>query len=119
METEKNYSYRNWLDAEEMHEPSKKWFSELSFIKDEQQFLNNLIQYFAIKPIDEKGVGQINDFKKAIAENERRLNIIFKQVQKHRNQSEIMIDDVNQFEMEISPTDKVKKEMQSTDFGYE
>lgn len=119
METETNFSYRNRLDAEEMHEPSKKWFSELSFIKDEQLFLNNLIQSFAIKPIDEKEFGQINDFKKAIAENERRLNIIFKQVQKHTNQSAIMIDDVNQFEMEISPTDIVKKEVQSSDFGYE
>lgn len=96
----KEYSYAEWFSAEEMHEHTKKWFSELAFIKDEQQFLNHLIQSFAIKPVDKKEFGQINDFKNAIAENRRMLNPIFKQVQKHMNQLEIMMDDVNQIEME-------------------
>ncbi|HZJ20229.1 MAG TPA: hypothetical protein VFD35_07750 [Pricia sp.] len=100
METEKEYSYMKWLDVEEMHEQSKKWFSELSFIKDEQQFLNNLIQSFAIKPVDKTEFAQISDFKKGIAENQQRLNTLFKQVQKHMNQLEILTDDVNQLEME-------------------
>ena len=96
----RTYNYMESFDADEMHEQSKKWLSELSFIKDEQQFLNNLIQSFAIKINDQKEFGQINDFKNAIAENKRQLNPIFKQVQKHLNQLEIMIDDLNQLDME-------------------
>ena len=92
--------YIEWFDAEEMHEHSKKWFSELSFIKDEQQFLKNLIQSFAIKPLKKQQFERIDGFKKAIEENHYRLELLFKKVQKHMNQLEIMVDDVNQFDME-------------------
>lgn len=34
----KKYNYIEWLDAEEMHETSIGWFSELKFIRDEQFF---------------------------------------------------------------------------------
>ena len=79
---------------------SKEWFSELSFIKDEQLFLNKLITSFAIKPLDKKAFKQLDDFNKSITESQHRLLPIFKRVQKHMNQLEIMIDDVNQLEME-------------------
>ncbi len=96
----RNARYTEWLAPEEMHEESKRWFSELSFIKDEQQFLNSLIQSFAIKPIEEKEFALIKGFKKAIVENQHRLNPLLKQVNKHMNQLGIMLDDVNQNEME-------------------
>ena len=89
-----------WFSADEMHEHSKKWLSELSFIRDEQEFLKNLIQSFAIKSLTKLEFTRINDFKNAITENRRRLNLISKRVQKHMNQLEIMIDGVNQLEME-------------------
>lgn len=92
--------YIEWFDTSEMHEHSKEWFSELSFIKDEQQFLNNLIQSFAVKSLDEKAFKQLDDFKKSVAKKQVRLISIFKQVQKHMNQLEILLDDVNQSEME-------------------
>ncbi len=92
--------YIEWFDAEQMHEHSKKWFSELSFIKDEQQFLKNLIQTFAIKPLNKIQFGRLEGFKKAIEENEYRLELLFKKVQKHINQLRIMLDDVNQLDME-------------------
>lgn len=92
--------YIEWFDAEEMHEHSKKWFSELSFIKDEQHFLKNLIQSFAIKPLKKQQFERIDGFKKAIEENHYRLELLFKKVQKHMNQLRIMVDDVNQLDME-------------------
>ncbi|MCW5515760.1 hypothetical protein [Muriicola sp. Z0-33] len=94
------YKYIEWFDAAEMHEHSKDWFSELTFIKDEQLFLNNLIQSFAVKAIDKEAFGQVRDFKLALSENNRSLLALFKMVQKHMNQLEIMIDDVDQLEME-------------------
>lgn len=94
------YEYKEWFSAQEMHEDSKRWFSELSFIKDEQRFLNTLLKSFATKPLDSTEFGRINDFKNAITENRHRLNTIFKQVQKHMNQVEILVDGVNQLEME-------------------
>lgn len=94
------YTYVEWLSADEMHGLSKEWFSNLSFIKDEQQFLNRLIESFAIKPLDKTEVGRLTDFKKALVESQHGLDSLYKQVQKHMNQLEIMTDDVNQLEME-------------------
>ena len=94
------YTYIDSYSAEDMHEHSKKWFSELSFIKDEQRFLISLIQSFAIKPMDKKEFSKTEEFRKDIEENQKILNPIIKQVQKHMNQLEIMIDGVNQLEME-------------------
>lgn len=94
------YKYIEWFDAGQMHEHSKDWFSELSFIKEEQQFLNNLIKSFAVKAMDKKAFGHVKDFKAALSSNQRSLFAILKKVQKHMNQLEIMIDDVDQLEME-------------------
>ncbi len=71
------HRYMKWFDAQEMHEHTKKWYSEVSSVKDEQRFLTQLIQSFVIKPIDKKKFAQIDDFKMAIAENQRRLDPIF------------------------------------------
>lgn len=89
-----------WHEADEMHEQSKKWFSELSFIKDEQCFLNKVIQSFATKSLDKEAFKQLEDFKNAITENQHRIISVYKQVQKHMNQLEILMDGVNQLEME-------------------
>jgi hypothetical protein len=94
------YRYVERLSAEEMHEDSKEWFSELSFVKDEQQFLNHIIQYFAVKPLYNKELERINDFTDSLGESQYYLNSLYKQVQKHMNQLEIMIDDVGQMYME-------------------
>ncbi len=94
------HNYIEWFDAQEMHEHSKEWFSELSFIKEEHLFLNNLITSFIIKSLDKKDFERLEDFKKSIAENQRRVIPLLKRVQKHMNQLEIIMDEVNQLEME-------------------
>ena len=94
------YKYIEWFDAGEMHCHSKEWFSELSFIKEEHHFLNKLIQSFAIKTLDKAAFSHLKEFKAALIENQRVLIQLFKKVQKHMNQLEIMIDDVDQLEME-------------------
>lgn len=101
METKSTkYGYVEWLGAEEMHEHSKEWLSELSFVRDEQQFLKRLIESFAIKPLDKIEIGRLLDFEKALEGSKNRSDSLYKQVRKHINQLEIMTDDVNQLEME-------------------
>lgn len=101
METKSSkYRYVEWLSAEEMHEHCKEWLSELSFIREEQIFLHHLIESFAIKPLDKIGIGRLLDFEKALEGSKHRLDSLFKQVQKHSNQLEIVTDDVNQLDME-------------------
>lgn len=96
----KRYTYIEWLNAEEMHEASIRWFSELKFIRDEQFFLNNLVQSFTLQLID----ANIYDDSKKIIQRlqhvEKEIVSLFKKVQAHENQLEIIVDDVDQLKME-------------------
>tara|TARA_R110000868_G_scaffold126481_6_gene333594 strand:+ start:10983 stop:11420 length:438 start_codon:yes stop_codon:yes gene_type:complete len=94
------YSYVEWLSAEEMHETIKQWVSELNFIKDEQLFLNDLVQSHTHQLID---TSIFEESKKAIANlkiAENDLVPLLKMVQIHENQLGIMIDAIDQFKME-------------------
>ncbi len=94
------YDYKEWFHTQEMNEDSKRWFSQLSFINHEQLFINTILHSFATKTLNSTEFGRIHDFKHAISENKHRLDPLFKQVQKHKKQIEILVDDVNQLEME-------------------
>lgn len=96
----KRYKYIEWLNAEEMHEESMLWFSELNFIRDEQFFLNKLVQSFTLQLIDSN---TYQDSKKTIARlqhAEKDIVPLFKKAQAHENQLEIIVDDVDQLKME-------------------
>lgn len=94
------YRYIEWLGAEEMHEASMRWFSELKFIRDEQLFLNNLVTTYTLPlsapNIFEESKQVIDQLQKA----EIDIVPLFKKVQAHENQLEMMVDDVDQPKME-------------------
>lgn len=96
----KQYSYTEWLSAGEMHEQSKNWFSELTFIRDEQRFLNNLIKSYTLQLLDSENFEKSKLMVNSLLDLEKRIVPLFKQVQLHGNQLEIMVDDVDQLEME-------------------
>ncbi|MFS4491262.1 hypothetical protein [Maribacter sp. 2308TA10-17] len=96
----KKFKYIEWLNAEEMHDDSTIWFSELKFIRDEQFFLNNLVLSFTLQLMDSK---IYEDSKAVIArlqQAEKDITPLFKKVQAHENQLEIVVDDVDQLKME-------------------
>ena len=96
----KRARYIEWFSADEMHEHSKEWKSELSFIKDEILFLQSLISQYAVKIALKRDFQQV---QKANIELEK-LNVemepLLKRVNKHMGQLEIMLDEVDQLEME-------------------
>ncbi|HMB65119.1 MAG TPA: hypothetical protein VKN36_18715 [Eudoraea sp.] len=94
------YTYLEWLSTEEMHEASLRWFSELKFMRDEQMFLNNLVTSYTLQLVDSR---IFDESKKVIAQlqkAEKDIVPLFKKVQAHENQLEIMLDDVEQPKME-------------------
>jgi len=94
------YRYIEWLNAEEMHVESMRWFSELKFIRDEQLFLNNLVSLFVIQ-LTASGI--FKESKKLIDQLQKaEMDIVslFKKVQVHEKQLEMMVDDVDQPKME-------------------
>lgn len=89
-----------WLNAEEMHEGSMLWFSELRFIRDEQFFLNNLVQSFTLQLISSNIYKESKQIIKRLQQAQKNIVPLFKKVQTHENQLEIIVDDVNQLKME-------------------
>nr|WP_288934535.1 hypothetical protein [uncultured Allomuricauda sp.] len=101
METKSNKrKFREWFSADELHEESKKWFSELRFAKDEQKFLNSMVKDYTLDIIDSDMFQTIQPVVESLNKSEKELVDLFKKVQLHENQLQIMVDDVNQEKME-------------------
>ena len=101
METKSNKrKFREWFSADELHEESKKWFSELKFAKDEQKFLNNMVKDYTLDIIDSDMFKTIQPVVESLNKSEKELVDLFKKVQLHENQLQIMVDEVNQEKME-------------------
>ncbi|MFS4467865.1 hypothetical protein [Maribacter sp. 2210JD10-5] len=103
------YRYKEWFDAGEMHEHSKEWFSELSFIRDEQKFLDKLITSFATKSLDRKKFKKLDDFRIAIQKNQQIVMSLLKKIQSHMNRLELLTDKVDQLDMEKAYRKKHKE----------
>lgn len=101
METKsKKRRFREWFSAEELHEESKKWFSELKFARDEQKFLNHMVKDYTLDIIDSDMFKTVQPVVESLNKCEKDLLELFKKVQLHENQLQIMVDDVNQERME-------------------
>ncbi len=93
-------TFREWFSAEELHEESKKWCSELKFAMDEQKFLNQMIKDYTLDILDSDMFNTAQPLVESLKKSESELIKIFKRVQLHENQLEIMVDDVDQNKME-------------------
>ncbi|NJB72158.1 hypothetical protein GGR42_002649 [Saonia flava] len=102
----KEYSYIEWLSAEEMHSQYRNWFSELVFIKDEELFLNNLIKSFTLQILDSENYEKSKELVSSLLDMEKRIVPLFKKIQLHGNQLQIMIDDIDQLDLEKAYRDE-------------
>jgi len=91
---------REWFSAEELHEESKKWTSELKFARDEQKFLNHMVKDYTLDIIDSDMFKTVQPVVESLNKSEKDLVELFKKVQLHENQLQIMVDEVNQERME-------------------
>lgn len=96
----KKYKYIAWLNAEEMHEDSILWFSELKFIRDEQFFLNDLIGSYTIQLMNSDSIEKSKKVIEDLQHAEKDIVPLFKKIQAHENQLEIIVDDIDQLKIE-------------------
>ncbi len=89
-----------WLSAEELHNDSRNWRSHLEFTRDEQLFLNDLIGSHVLDLVDSEAFKKARPLITSLEKMEKDWNNLFKKVQLHENQLQIMVDDVDQLKME-------------------
>lgn len=96
----KKRKFREWFSAEELHEETKKWSSELKFARDEQKFLNQMVKDYTLDIIDSDMFKTVRPVVESLDKSEKGLVQLFKKVQLHENQLRIMVDEVDQERME-------------------
>lgn len=96
--------YTEWLDADEMHEASKEWLSELNFIKDEHLFFEDLVTQFTSQLIAFGNFSSNKEIIDTINRSQRQNNTIIEAVKIHKNELQIMVDGIDQLEEEKAYT---------------
>ncbi|MFD2724687.1 hypothetical protein [Hyunsoonleella rubra] len=98
--------YVAWLNAETMHEASKKWLSELEFAEDEQLFFNDLIKSYTLQLIDPKHYKKNEDVISRLSRLKKKTDELIKSIKKHERGLEIMVDGIDQIELEKAYKDE-------------
>ena len=98
--TKKHPKYVEWLNAEEMHDASRNWISELNFIKDEQHFLEELIKSYTLQLIDNDNFVKSKDIVDTMNKLQKKNKTLLEAVKIHENKLEIMVDGIDQIKEE-------------------
>lgn len=96
--------YIEWLDADELHEASKEWLSELNFIKDEHLFFEDLVTQFTSQLIAFGNFSNNKEIIDAINRSQKQNNTLIEAVKIHENELKIMVDGIDQIEEEKAYT---------------
>jgi len=97
MKTIKTISkYVSWLTGNEMHVESKNWISELSFIKKEQSFFDDLIKTYTLQLINAKYFPSNRDIIGELNDLQNKNSQLMTDVVNHENKLQVMVDGVNQ-----------------------
>jgi hypothetical protein len=96
--------YVEWLSADEMHQASKEWLSELMFIKDEHLFFEDLITSFTSLIIESGKFSDTKEIVDIINKSQKRNNVLIEAVKIHENELEIMVDGIDQLKEERAYT---------------
>jgi hypothetical protein len=91
-----------WLSSDEMYQASKKWHSELSFIKDEQLFFDGLIKTYTLQLLDKNKFEKNKKSIEALNTSQKKVDELLEIVQTHSNDLEILVDGINQPKEEAS-----------------
>ncbi|WP_452228057.1 MULTISPECIES: hypothetical protein [unclassified Lacinutrix] len=100
--TKTQAKYLELMNATEMHEASKKWYSELSFIKDEQLFFDDLVKTYTLELIDKKEFANSKEIVDVLNRSQKRTDELLNIVNTHTNDLEILVDNIKQPKEEMS-----------------
>ncbi|WP_111684006.1 hypothetical protein [Winogradskyella tangerina] len=95
-----NVKYTEWLSADEMHEESKKWLSELEFYKEEQWFFEDLIRSYTLQILDHDHFEESKNHIDKLTEIVEQTQMLINTVKSHEKELSIMVDGIDQIEEE-------------------
>ncbi|MDE1207921.1 hypothetical protein [Tenacibaculum larymnensis] len=94
--TKTHLKYVEWLSAEDMHLTSKQWLSELSFLKDEQLFFEDLIRKYIFELIAPDQFKKTTKIVELLSSSRKKTEELIKLVEAHERGLEVMVDGVDE-----------------------
>ncbi len=91
-----NVKYVEWRSPEELHEASLNWISELKFIKDEQHFLDELIENNTLQLISGKTFEKSKKVVNELSQKRKVIEPMLKRIINHYNELTILLDGIDQ-----------------------
>ncbi|MBQ0786469.1 MAG: hypothetical protein KBT69_03150 [Oceanihabitans sp.] len=99
--TKTQAKYLELMNATEMHEASKKWYSELNFIKDEQLFFDDLVTTYTLQLLDKKEFANNKEIVDVLNRSQKRNDELLNIVKTHINDLEVLVDNIKQPKEEV------------------
>lgn len=97
-----NAKHTKWLSADDMHDESKKWSSELEFWKNEQMFFEDLIRSFTLQILDNNHFEESKKVVEKLTNITKQTQTLIVAVKTHEKELSIMVDDVDQIDEETA-----------------
>lgn len=94
--------HTEWLSAEDMHDTTKLWMSELDFFTEEQLFLEDLIKSYTLDLIDKKHFEESKALVEQLSVIVKQTKVLSKAVTSHESDLSIMLDGVDQLKEEAN-----------------
>jgi gas vesicle protein len=87
--------YIEWRSPEGLHEDSVTCISELRFVKDEIQFLTDLIKSHTLEILSENLFEESKEIATELSKQKKRIKPLIKKLISHSNVLETLIDDID------------------------
>lgn len=100
--------YIEWPNAEDMHDNSRKWLSELEFIKDEELFFDDLIKLYTLQLTNSKHFTESKKIVDKLSKFHKKTDNLISMVKIHERKLKIMADGIDQ----LKEGDNYKEENQ-------
>ena len=97
-----NAKHTEWLSAEDMHDASKRWLSELEFYKEEQLFFEDLIRSYTLQILDNNHFEESKRIIDKLTRIVKDTQILLNAVKSHESKLSIMVDAIDQIKEEIA-----------------
>ena len=101
--------YVEWLNAEDMHQVSRGWISELKFIKDEQHFFEDLIKVYTLQLIDSENFSKSKEIVENLKKLQKKNKSLIKKIIVHENKLQVMVDGIDEPKKEEAYKNKHRK----------
>lgn len=86
---------KEWRNPGSLHEETVRCISELEFVKDEIQFLSDLIKDFTLELISNEKLEESKRIVSDLRTYEKTLKPLFKETEIHKNNLQTLLDDID------------------------